>query len=162
MSDFEIPERCQGCPQLELLAKDIDMHQRQQKQFEHFGTHLMGEEGQAFDAMVARSAPAGASEEDVANVQRGIRQNLAEQINELDEHVGVEEKMRKNMTSTCLGKMLLRAKKDNFEYTVAICRSEELYEGGKNPIERLRDLVEPQKASPVTIPTAAKVTRKPI
>lgn len=127
MFEFE-PEiitakKCQGCGvQCEagsrLLSLLFMKHMANRA-----GESLIGEDGQAFDAMIDEQVPTEFAEE----IKQSIRKMVGEDMSDLDQRIDEAKQDKAANELACDGVLKMRASKGDVTYTVNVCTSPRVY-----------------------------------
>lgn len=110
------------------IATEIGQLMLAKKTAEHFGGHLVGEDGQEFDRFIENSLP----EEMVEKTKVKIRKTVAEDINDIEEKIESYKDQIAANSRSCSGPLNMRAVKNGVSYTATICTSARVHVKGKH------------------------------
>lgn len=131
MSKNEFESYCEKCPlQCALGLSELELRQELVVKNRMAEEALVGVGGALFDETISALAKdqLGASDEDVKEMMSGLRGQVAEDLDRIDNEIEATDHDRRITAETCDGPLKMRARKNGAEYTVTVCTSELPYE----------------------------------
>ncbi|MDQ3159298.1 MAG: hypothetical protein M3P98_04165 [bacterium] len=129
---FEFGERAQDClnrncpAQMEILRYAVEVEGV--KEFaEHFGGHMVGEDGEKFDEFIAQSAPEHITEEQIREMQVEVRKLTANGIDAGEALLDGIREVSDGHALSCEGPLKMRGG----GFVISICTSRRLYNQGE-------------------------------
>jgi hypothetical protein len=118
-----IPTQCEGCGvqcelRTALMGLQIAKHMMQQA-----AGGLVGESGEAFDAMIDEQVPAEVADQ----IKLDVRKMAGRDIESLDESIDRAQQEIDSNALSCSGVLKMRASKGDVTYTVSVCTSQKQY-----------------------------------
>jgi hypothetical protein len=117
--DTEVPEKCRNCGVQCELTSELGQMMIAKYAAEHFGGHLVGEEGEQFDRFIESVVP----EDHVEEARVGIRKSLGETMEKIDNEIETKREKIAANSRACTGPLNMRARKDGVTYVASLCTS---------------------------------------